>query len=770
MTGTPANADVGSHAVVITASDGTTSTTDSFTIVVANANDAPTITSTAITTATEDSAYSYTVTANDVDGDTLTMTGTTVPSWLSFNAATGVLSGTPLNGNVGTSGNDVVITVSDGNNGQVTDSFTITVTNTNDAPTITSTADTTAEEDEAYSYTTTASDVDVGDTVTLTCTTIPSWLSCTAGALTGTPSNSDVGSHAVVVTATDDAGATAVDSFTIVVANANDAPTVTSTAVTSATEDSAYTYTLTASDADAGDTLTLSGTTVPSWLTFTASTGVLAGTPNNDDVGDHSVVLTVTDAAGESATDSFTITVANTNDAPTISSTAVTSVDEDSAYSYTVTASDVDAGDTVTLACTTIPTWMTCDASTGALSGTPTNDEVGTHSVVVTATDAAGASATYSFTLTVANTNDAPSITSTAGTSVDEDSAYSYSITTSDIDVGDTMALTFACATCDDGTGSSWLSIADNGDGTGTLSGTPVNEDVGSHSVTVTATDGGGLTATETFTIVVADTNDAPTITSTHITTATEDAAYSYTMTATDPDGNEQASYTGTTVPSWLTLTDNGDGTATLTGTPTNSEVGDHLVEFSVSDGTATDTASFTITVDNTQDASTGSISITGSAYEGTTLTVDTSGVSDDDGIGTFTYQWSDADGAISGATSSTYDIPACTPTATCDVLGTVYSVTAVHTDAYGEVESLSLSAGPTSAVVINPTGDLDSDGLSNDVDTDIDGDGYINSADAFDYDATEWWDTDSDGIGNNADTDDDGDGTCDTAAGDTGE
>ena len=185
-----------------------------------------------------------------------------------------------------------------------------------------------------------------------------------------------------------------------------------------------------------------------------------------------------------------------------------------------------------------------------------------------------------------------------------------------------------------------------------------------------------------------------------------EDSAYSYTMTATDPDGNEQAVYAGTTIPSWLTLPDNGDGTATLVGTPTNSEGGEHLVEFSVSDGTATDAASFTITVANTQDASTGSISITGSAYEGTTLTADTSGVSDDDGIGTFTYQWSDADGAITGETGSTYTIPACTPTTTCPSIGKVYSVTAVHTAAYGFVESLSLSDGPTSAVVINPTGD----------------------------------------------------------------
>ena len=50
----------------------------------------------------------------------------------------------------------------------------------------------------------------------------------------------------LVITATDAAGATATDSFTIVVSNANDAPTVTSTAVTSATEDAVYTYTLTA--------------------------------------------------------------------------------------------------------------------------------------------------------------------------------------------------------------------------------------------------------------------------------------------------------------------------------------------------------------------------------------------------------------------------------------------------------------------------------------------------------------------------------------------
>ena len=113
---------------------------------------------------------------------------------------------------------------------------TVSITGANDAPSITSTADTTAMEDAAYAYTTTAEDVDTGDTVTLQCTTVPSWMSCTAGALTGTPANADVGSHSVVITATDGTASTT-DSFTVVVANSNDAPTITSTAVTSVDEE-----------------------------------------------------------------------------------------------------------------------------------------------------------------------------------------------------------------------------------------------------------------------------------------------------------------------------------------------------------------------------------------------------------------------------------------------------------------------------------------------------------------------------------------------------
>ena len=59
-----------------------------------------------------------------------------------------------------------------------------------------------------------------------------------------------------------------------------------------------------------------------------------------------------------------------------MTSTAVTAVNEDAAYSYTFVASDMDIGDSVTLAAPTLPSWLSFDASTGVLSGTPMNTEV----------------------------------------------------------------------------------------------------------------------------------------------------------------------------------------------------------------------------------------------------------------------------------------------------------------------------------------------------------------------------------------------------------
>ncbi|MGI9324645.1 MAG: DUF4347 domain-containing protein [Pseudomonadales bacterium] len=113
--------------------------------------------------------------------------------------------------------------------------------------------------------------------------------------------------------------------------------------------------------------------------------------------------------------------------------------------------------------------------------------------------------------------------------------------------------------------------------------------------------DGVDSSNVATRVVQVSAVNDAPTFTSTAVIGATEDSPYTYLITTNDPDG-DAVSITDVTLPGWLTLIDNGDGTATLSGTPGNSEVGPHNIELQVSDGSLSASQNFTLTVANTND------------------------------------------------------------------------------------------------------------------------------------------------------------------------
>ncbi|MBW3516989.1 MULTISPECIES: Ig-like domain-containing protein [unclassified Shewanella] len=397
-------------------------------------NGAPTISGSPILIVNQDASYQFTPTASDSVGDTLSFSISNKPTWATFNTATGMLSGIPLNQDVGVT-NGIVISVSDGALSASLPAFNLTVTNLNDAPTISSMAMTAATQDAAYSYIFTAADTDVGDVLTLSAITKPSWLSfnVATGVLSGTPTNADVGSHPVTLRVTDTDGLTADQSFMVIVTNVNDAPVISSPAITTATQDIAYSYTVIATDLDVGAVLTLSVVTKPSWLSFNSVTGLLSGTPSNADVGSHAVLLRVTDADGLTADQSFSITVTNSNDAPTITSTETTAAVQDAVYSYTFAATDVDVDDVLTFSAVTIPSWLSFNSVTGLLSGTPSNADVGSHAVTLRVTDTDGLTAEQSFSITVTNVNDAPVATS-ASVTLEEDSSVMITLTGEDAD------------------------------------------------------------------------------------------------------------------------------------------------------------------------------------------------------------------------------------------------------------------------------------------------------------------------------------------------
>jgi hypothetical protein len=185
-----------------------------------------------------------------------------------------------------------------------------------------------------------------------------------------------------------------------VVIVANTSPTVTSTSVDMVEEGVAYSYTFAASDAE-GDTLTMTASTLPAWLVFDATSGALTGTPATADVGDHSVSIEVSDGS-LSATQDFTITVSAivvANSPPTITSAAVVTATVGVEYSYTLMATDTDASNTLAWTLVSTVPWMSFDASTGILSGTP--DAAGSYDAEVMVSDGTD-TATQAFTIVVA--------------------------------------------------------------------------------------------------------------------------------------------------------------------------------------------------------------------------------------------------------------------------------------------------------------------------------------------------------------------------------
>ena len=524
LSGTPTTTNEGTFAnILISVSDGhTTASLPAFSIQVqAPANNAPTISGTPAPTVVAGNQYAFTPAAADPDGHALTFSILNAPSWASFSASTGQLSGSPPTADVGVFSN-IVITASDGTLTASLPAFSIQVlAAANDTPTISGIPPTSVVAGSNYSFKPSATDP-AGKVLTFSIQAMPPWatFSASTGALTGTPTSANIGTFAGIVIAVSDGTSTAaLPAFSIQVQSPPDhAPVIGGTPSTNVVAGASYSFTPTASDPD-GDTLTFSIANQPSWATFSSRTGQLSGTPAKTNIGTFSnIVISVSDGTLTAALPAFSIQVQPPLDhAPVIGGTPSTNLVAGASYSFTPTASDPD-GDALTFSVANRPSWASFSNTTGQLSGTATTGNVGIFSgIVISVSDGTLTSSLPAFAIAVsAPANPPPTISGTPATSANAGTAYSFTPTAADPNGN---PLTFSIQNPP-----SWASFNTQ---SGNLSGTPGSGDAGTYSnIIISVSDGTSTASLAAFSIIVTQVaNGSATVTWTAPTQNTDGSA-----------------------------------------------------------------------------------------------------------------------------------------------------------------------------------------------------------------------------------------------------
>lgn len=464
-------------------------------------------------------------------------------------------------------------TISDKGGLTSTATVTITVNGTNEAPVITSAGAVAIDENTTAVQTVTATDSD-GDAVTYSITggadAALFAIDSNTGALSfksapdfDAPTDAGANNvYDVVVTATDTSGDSSSKAVAVTVSDVNEAPTFTSSAAFSVQENKTSVGTVAASDQD-GDTLTysISGGDDAALFSIDGKTGALSfvGAPDFEAPGDvgannaYQLTVDVDDGNGNVVSQALTVTVTNANELPTITSGSSFNLAEGSTAVGSMTASDVDAGDSQTWSISGADAALfSIDSKTGALSFNAAPDfeapaDTGIDNVYdlnVTVTDSGGLKDSKGITVTVTDENEAPTITTTDLGSINENTTAAGAVAATDPDAGDSVTFTLTGLGADDAlfaidsnTGALSFKAAPNADVPGDADGDNVYE------VEVKATDGGGLFDTQIVTVKVDDVNEfAPKISTTALS-VDENQSSGGTVVATDADISSTLTY-----------------------------------------------------------------------------------------------------------------------------------------------------------------------------------------------------------------------------------
>jgi hypothetical protein len=456
-----------------------------------------------------------------------------------------------------------------------------------------------------------ATDVD-GRTITVTASLPPfaTLNTPTIGAgvvvtsLTLAPSAAQVGNYTAAVTATA-GGVSSVRVFQIVVnaAGSDQAPIVTAPPLQETIAGSALSFVVTAEDADGDVIASLSASGLPAGATFTPNgsntSATFDWTPAGEDVGEYDVLFTATNALSGTS-----VTHLRVSSAPMLTITPIDDVTVEGGGSLSVPVHASGLPGELIVLTASLPTFATLNppgTGTGSVSTTvtisPPMGSAGTYHASITATSA-GTSVTEDFDIIVTGDtggdNRPPVLSAPATATVEIGSTLSFVVTASDPD-GDHVDL-FGTAL------PPGSSFTDHANETGTFTWTPVVGQAGTYTASFTGLDNRGGSGSASTLITVTgdvDENHAPTLSAPPTAQVDEGVHLSFTVTASDEDGDHVA-LSANGLPPGATFTDHEDNTGTFSWTPDTTQAGNYAVAFLGSDGNGgTGTAATTITVVN---------------------------------------------------------------------------------------------------------------------------------------------------------------------------
>ncbi len=556
----PAGLTPGTYTGVVTVyapdSNGTKTENVNFTITGASP---PTITTTTPPAGEAGAPYSYQLAAT---GGTLPYTWSVssgaLPANVTLNSSTGLISGTPS----ATGTFNVTVKVTDNLGNSATAPISIVI---NAGPTVTSATLPNGTVGVFYTTTVSATGGTTPYTWALASGSLPTslTLNTSTGVISGTPTASGTFNFSLKVTDHLGSVSPAVN-FSITIGTG---VTITTTTPPAGEVGAAYSYQLAASGGTPPYTWSISSGALPGNVTLSTSTGLISGTPSA--AGTFGFTVKVTDNGGTSFSAPMSIVI---NAGPTITTTSLPAGEVGVTYSATLAETGGTAPFNWTVTSGSLPNGLTLNASTGAITGSPT--ATGSSSFTVTLKDADNITTTANLSITVSGVT----VTTTTLPSGTIGTAYNASLSAS----GGTGPYTWTLS----GSLPAGLSLST----AGAITGTPTT--AGTSTFSVTAKDSLGSpspAANLSITIV-----SALTITTTSpLPAGVVNVAYSQTLQATGGTAPYTWTLAGGSLPGGLSLASNG----AITGTPTASGSFSFSVSVKDANNLAAGPAALTLTI-----------------------------------------------------------------------------------------------------------------------------------------------------------------------------